>query len=364
MLKQEEQVVEEERTLQGQANIWKIMLSFAESMALKCAVELRIADIINSHGHPITLLEIAASLDSPSPDVDYLARVMRLLVHKRIFTSSQPIADDGCSSKEAVYGLTNSSKWLLRDSSELSLAALVLMENHPLIMAPWHYLNKCVQEGGVAFPKAHGCDLWDFAAANPELNNLFNEGLACTSKIVLKAVLSAYGEGFAGMGSGSVVVDVGGGIGMAVAEIVKTHPHIKGINFDLPHVIDTAPQYPGVSHVAGDMFASIPKADALFLKWVLHDWSDENCINILKNCRNALPEKSGKIIILEVVLEPKDEGLFAEIGLAFDLLMISHTGGKERTKIEWMKLLEEAGFPRYKIIQIPALPSIIEAYLE
>ncbi|XP_042486940.1 (R,S)-reticuline 7-O-methyltransferase-like [Macadamia integrifolia] len=251
------------------------MFSFAESMALKCAVESRIADIINSHGHPITLQEIAASIDSPSLDVDCLARVMRLLVRKRIFTSSQPIADD---IKETVYGLTNSSKWLLRDSSSSapSLAAMVLAEDHPWLMAPWHCLTKCVQEGGVAFTKAHGCQIWD---------------LACTSKVVLEVVLSTYREGFAGIGSGSVVVDVGGGTGMAVAEIVESHPHIKGINFDLPHVVVTAPQYPGVSHVGGDMFVSIPKADAHFLKWVLHDWSDENCINILKNCWKGLPEK-------------------------------------------------------------------------
>ncbi|XP_042519729.1 (R,S)-reticuline 7-O-methyltransferase-like [Macadamia integrifolia] len=362
MPKQEE-LIEEEGTLQGQVEIWKIMFSFAESMALKCAVELRVADIINSHGHPITLQEIAAGIDSPSPDVDCLARVMRLLVRKRIFTSSQPIADD---IKETVYGLTNSSKWLLRDSSTSpSLAAMVLAEDHPWLMAPWHYLTKCAQEGGVAFTKAHGCQIWDFAAANPEFNHLFNEGMACTSKVVLEAVLSAYREGFAGMGSGSVVVDVGGGTGMAVAEIVKSHPHVKGINFDLPHVVDTAPQYTGVSHVGGDMFVSIPKADVHFLKWVLHDWSNEICINILKNCRKALPEKNGKIIIVEVVLEPEGKGLFAETGLVLDLLMIAHTsGGKERTKIEWKKLLEEAGFPSHKIIQIPALPSIIEAYPE
>ncbi|KAJ4977531.1 hypothetical protein NE237_002637 [Protea cynaroides] len=255
--------MEEEETLQGQADIWKIMFRFVESMALKCAVELRIPDIIHTHGHPITLSEMATSIGSPSPNIDCLARVMRLLVRKRIFTSSQPTTDG----KEVVYGLTNSSRWLLRDSSEPSLAAMVLAEDHPILMAPWHYLSKCVEEGGEAFTKAHGCHIWDFAAGNPEFNHLFNDGLASTSKVVLKAVLSAYREGFAAMGSGSVVVDVGGGTGMAVAEIVKTHPHLQGVNFDLPHVIDTAPQYPGVSQVGGDMFESIPKADALFIKW-------------------------------------------------------------------------------------------------
>ncbi|KAJ4978696.1 hypothetical protein NE237_009476 [Protea cynaroides] len=95
--------------------------------------------------------------------------------------------------------------------------------------------------------------VWNFATANPEFNRLFNDGLVCTSKGVLKAVLSTHREGFAAMGSESVVVDVGGGTGMAVAEIVKTHLHTQGINFDLPNVVDTASQYLGVSHVGGDM---------------------------------------------------------------------------------------------------------------
>ncbi|KAJ4966101.1 hypothetical protein NE237_017950 [Protea cynaroides] len=94
---------------------------------------------------------------------------------------------------------------------------------------------------------------WDFAAANPEFNLLFNDGLACTSKGVLKAVLSTHREGFTAMGSESVVVDVGGGTGMAVAEIVKIHLHTQGINFDMSHVVDTASQYLGVSHVGGDV---------------------------------------------------------------------------------------------------------------
>lgn len=100
-----------------------------------------------------------------------------------------------------------------------------------------------------------------------------------------------------------------------------------------------------------------------FHQWILHDWNDEDCVKILKNCRKAIPEKTGKLIIAEVVLQPDGEGLFDNTGLAFDLLMIAHSsGGKERTEPEWKKLLVDGGFPRYKIIKIPSLLSIIEAY--
>jgi hypothetical protein len=220
--------------VKGQAEIWQQMFGFVDSMALKCAVELRIADIIHSHGSPITLCQIAFGIDSPSPDIPYLARIMRSLVRKNIFTEHHHLVD---GVGETFYGLTEMSKWLLRDD-ELSLAPMVLMQNHLWLLAPWHCLSQCVKEGGIAFNKAHGYEIWDFASKNPEFNNIFNNGMACTATIVTRAILTEYKDGFGCLES---LVDVGGGTGRMIAEIVKAHPHIKGINFDLPHVVATAP---------------------------------------------------------------------------------------------------------------------------
>ena len=101
----------------------------------------------------------------------------------------------------------------------------------------------------------------------------------------------------------------------------------------------------------------------ILLQWVLHDWSDEHCIKILKNCRKAISEKIGKVIIVDIILEKDNNDLFDETHIVIDLLMMALTsGGKERTELEWKKLLEEGGFPRYKIIKIPTVSSIIEAY--
>ena len=256
---------EAEATLRGQVEIWKYMFSFADSMALKCAVELRVPDIIHSHSGPISLAQIASAIpDSPSPDLSCLARIMRLLVRRRVFTQHQP-SDGG----ESLYGPTHSSRWLLTKTAssddQLTLAPMVLMENHPWLMAPWHCFSRCVREGGIAFEKAHsGRHIWDFASENPEFNKLFNDAMECTAKISMKAILSEYRVGLSsGIGS---LVDVGGGTGGSVSEIVRSYPHIKGINFDLPHVVATAPAYPGVSHVGGDMFEYVPTADAIFMK--------------------------------------------------------------------------------------------------
>ncbi|XP_017631823.1 xanthohumol 4-O-methyltransferase-like isoform X1 [Gossypium arboreum] len=353
----EKEIIElDEARLQGQAEIWRYMFSFADSMALKSAVELRIADIIHSHGVAITLSQIASCINGclTSPDITTLARIMRLLVRRKIFTVHHPL-DGG----DPLYDLTHSSRWLLHDS-EQTLAPMVLMENHPWLIAPWHCFSQCVKEGGIAFKKAHGREIWDLASGNPEFNKLFNDGLASTSKVVTSAILSGYKQGLSSIES---LVDVGGGIGGLISEIVKAYPHIKGVNFDLPHVVLAAPAYNEISHVGGDMFHVIPNANAVIMKWVLHDWGDEDCIKILKNCRKAIPRENGKVIIVEVVVKAEGSGVFDDMGFIFDLLMIAHSsGGKERTEVEWKKILEEGGFSRYKIIDIPALPSIIEAY--
>ncbi|OWM91008.1 hypothetical protein CDL15_Pgr023341 [Punica granatum] len=348
---------EDDAMLRGQVAIWHCMFGFADTMALTCAVELGIANIIRSHGQPVTLHQIGASIDgTSSPDIPSLERIMRLLVRREIFAAHQP-----SNGGDTLYGLTYSSRWLVTESgSESNLAPLVIMQNHPLLLAPWHYLSQYVKEGrsSTPFKKAHGMEIWEMASKDPMFNKLFNDAMACNSKNGMQAIMAGYKDRFGLIGS---LVDVGGGIGVVIATIVKANPHIQGINFDLPHVVATAPAYPGVEHVGGSMFESVPTADAIILKHVLHDWGDEECVKILKNCKKAIPEKQGKLIIVEVVLQPEGKGPLDDIAAVFDLMMFQ-LGGKERTEVEWKNLLVDGGFPRYNIIKIPTLLSIIEAY--
>ncbi|XP_049936526.1 (R,S)-reticuline 7-O-methyltransferase-like [Nymphaea colorata] len=348
--------MEEEWLVQGQALIWEHILAFATSMALKCVVELGIADIIEQNRGPMTLHQMVAQLPTPSPDLHCLRRIMRVLVHKRVFAQHQPTGNSG----EPTFGLTPASRWLVK-GGELTLAPMVLMYTHLSFMASWHCFSRCVMEGGVAFEKAHaGVDLWGYCSRDPGFGKLFNSAMACNTKLVTKAIIKEYKDGFRQVSS---LVDVGGGVGTAIGGIVKAYPHITGINLDLPHVVETAPDYEGVTHVGGDMFAEIPKADAVFMKWILHDWDDENCLKILKQCRKAIPEETGKLVIVDAVLQPNEEGAWADTRMIFDLAMMAHTsGGRERTEMEWKNLLEEGGFNRYNIISLPSLPSLIEAF--
>jgi hypothetical protein len=335
--------------VESQRAIWGFMLAFADSMAIKAAIELCLADIIQSHGEPMTLSQIASAIDSPTPpNTDYLFRIMRYLVNKKIFSAEK-------ISGETLYSPTSLSIWISNDF-ELSLAPMILFQNHPLQQAGWHCFSKCVKEGGDAFTTAHGCDTWEFGSQNGLYNKILNNGMACTCNLAM-AMLAQY-EGLKNMDN---LVNVGGGTGQLLASICEEHPHIKAINFDLPHVIATAPELPGVTHIGGDMFESVPNGDNILLKWIMHDWPDKKCIQILKNCRKAIPE-NGKVVLIDIVLQQNKDGSYCDIGLKADLLMFAHTGGKERTEQEWKNILEKGGFTRYKIIPVILSTCIIEAY--
>ncbi|KAH9312135.1 hypothetical protein KI387_027170, partial [Taxus chinensis] len=252
----------EDEELVGQAEAWRFTFAFADSLAVKSAVLLGIPDIIarQAPNATLSLSQIAAHLPAEKPDLNCLFRILRFLVAKKFFR-----AETAISTEEGVvemrYGLTPASKWFVKDG--VSMAAMLLMQNeHPTSVAPWHHFNECVVKGGVAFEKANGAHIWEYASAHPDYNDLFNSAMACNANIVMKAVLSKY-QGFRGLNS---LVDVGGGTGTAVAEIVKAYPAIKGFNYDLPHVVATAPHLPGVEHIGGDMFKSVPSADAVFMK--------------------------------------------------------------------------------------------------
>ncbi|KAF3443882.1 hypothetical protein FNV43_RR13572 [Rhamnella rubrinervis] len=349
------EAIQVDESVRAQARLLDLSSAFITPMALKCAVELRIADIINSHGGgPITLSQIASGITGSScPNISHLERLMRLLVHKTIFTAHHP-SDGG----ETLYGLTDISRWIVWDAKP-SLAPFVLTRTNPLTLPTWHALSQCIRDGGIAFEKVNGCQLWDFASTNPEFNKLFNDGSSSTIEILMSRFLPAYKDGFSTIGT---LVDVGGGTGRTLFEIVKSHPHIRGINFDLPHVIATAPNHERVTHIGGDMFQAIPTGDAILMKSMLCAYNDETNVQILKKCRKAIPENIGKLIIVDVVIEEENNNIFKESKIMLDLVMMTFFSGKQRTEAEWKKLLKEGGFPRYNIIKIPAVEWIIEAY--
>ena len=315
-------------------------------MALKCAIELDLLEIMARAGPGAFLSppEIASQLPKQNPGAPVmLDRILRLLASYSILRCTLRELADG--RVERRYSLKPVCKFLTKNEDGVSIAPLLLMNHDKVLMESWYHIKDAVLDGGIPFNKAYGMNAFEYHGTDSRFNKVFNQGMSNPSTIVMKKILETYG-GFDCLAS---VVDVGGGTGATLDMIVSKHPTIKGINFDLPHVIEEATSYPGVEHVGGDMFVSVPKGDAIFLKWIFHDWSDEHCLKILKNCYEALPE-NGKVIVAESILpEALSTSLATQVVVHVDVVMLAYNpGGKERTEREFQALAKEAGFNGFR----------------
>uniref|UniRef100_A0A6N2MMG0 O-methyltransferase domain-containing protein n=1 Tax=Salix viminalis TaxID=40686 RepID=A0A6N2MMG0_SALVM len=342
--------------LQAQTQVWNHIFNFINSMTLKCAVQLGIPDVIHKHGKPMTLSELVSSLPIHPSKTQYVHRIMRILVHSGFF-SQQNL--NGGPNQEA-YFLSQSGRLLLEDSP-LSMRPLLLMLLDPVLTKPWDCLSTWFRNDEVtAFSVAHGRTLWEYAGQDPRLNNLFNAAMANDSVLVSKVIVSKCKGIFEGVSS---LVDVGGGVGTMATAISEAFPHIHCTVFDLPHVVSDLQGSKNLEYAAGDMLEAVPPADALLLKWILHDWSDEDCIKILQQCKQAImrnekQKKVGKVIIIDMVRENQNrDEMSAETRLFFDLEMMVTVNGMERNEKEWGKLFFDAGFLNYKIHPVIVLVS-------
>ncbi|EMS45261.1 O-methyltransferase ZRP4 [Triticum urartu] len=216
------------------------------------------------------------------------------------------------------------------------------------------------------FEMHHGEDMWDMAAREAALSRTIGDGMTDDSRFVVEVLLR---EGrardvFSGVRS---MVDVGGGTGTIAKAIAAAFPHVECSVLDLPHVVAEAPAGGEVRFIEGDMFEHIPPADAVLLKSVMHDWRDDECVKILRRCKEAIPsrEAGGKVIIINMVVGfEKSKGNSTkkeEAQALYDLFLMVFEGG-EREEHEWEKIFLEAGFSGYSIIPMLGIRSIIEVY--
>ncbi|KAJ0968591.1 hypothetical protein J5N97_025508 [Dioscorea zingiberensis] len=317
-------------------------------MTFKAAIELNLFEIIAAAGPNAFLspADIAAQLPSSSnPHAStMLDRILRLLASYSILTCSLS-THPSTGAVLRRYGAAPVLKYLTKNEDGVSMAPLALMNQDKVLMESWYYLKDAVLHGGIPFNMAYGMSAFEYHGTDPRFNKVFNEGMKNHSMIIMKKIL----ENYCGFDHVNVLVDVGGGVGGTLSQVVGKHKHIKGVNFDLPHVISEAPVIPGVEHVGGDMFESVPSGDAIFMKWILHDWSDEHGLKILKNCWKALPE-NGKVILVESILPVAPETTTAaHTVFHVDMIMLAHNpGGKERTAEEFESMAKQSGFSGFK----------------
>jgi SAM-dependent methyltransferase len=223
---------------------------------------------------------------------------------------------------------------------------------------PWGDLYDTIRTGEVAFDRTHGTSFFDYLAKHPDDAAVFDAAMSSFVQLI-PGILAAYD-----FSRFERVVDVGGGQGTLLHEILSANPKLHGILADLPAVVagatalGTGATAKRCEIVGIDFFKEVPEgADAYVMKAVVHDWNDDAAVKILKNCRRAIRDR-GKLLLIEQVLKPPNE---PALGRFMDLTMLVGLTGRERTEAEFAALLREGGFSLTQVIPTSGLLSIIES---
>jgi len=308
------------------------------------AAELKIADLLASG------TKTAEELAGPTgTSAGPLYRFLRGLANLGILTESA----------DRRFGLTPLGE-ALKTGAPGSARASILTIASDWWDAGWRELPYSLRTGESGFEKALGMPIFDYLQKHPEKASLFSETMIGVHGEEPAAVAAAYD--FSGI---STLADIGGANGHLIATVLAKNPQMRGILFDLPHVVVDAPamlRARGVSDRVkieeGSFFERIPEgADAYLLSHIIHDWSEPQCGTILGHCRRAM-RPDARLLIVELVLPGNDQ---PHPGKMLDLMMLVGPGGQERTVPEYSALLEKSGFRLTKVVPTSTPASVVEA---
>ncbi|MFI7194050.1 methyltransferase [Nocardia nova] len=316
--------------------------SFAQ--AIYTAAVLGIADALASG--PATAGEIAARIHA---DEDAVYRLLRLLSSRGVFAADA----DG---RFALNELSDP----LRSDAEVSVRPWALFIGSPEHREHWSQLPEAIRTGTAVVPQLRGMSFFEYTRSNPRFGKLFNDAQTSVSEMTLQAVLAAFD-----FTPYPTVVDVGGGHGRFLGEVLRRTPGSRGVLYDLAAVVEGAPaelDRRGVAArcevVAGSFFDGVPAGGDLYvLKHVLHNWDDTDTAKILATIRATMPA-SARLIMIEILLP---EGNTPSLGLLTDLNLLTLFGGKERTERQYRDLLSQAGFRVDEVIPTRGSVSILAA---
>jgi hypothetical protein len=304
--------------------IWGIHIS----RAVYVAAELRIADLL-ANG-PVSSTELARATRTHEPS---LYRVLRLL-------AALGVLDDSVQPRS--FGLTALGDRLRSDAPACVRSWAVFLEALGGVR-PFEHILHTVRTGEPGFGQAQGMEIFEFLAQNPRSAAIFDAAMSERTAAFAPSVADSYD--FADI---RTVIDVGGGTGTLLVEILRKHAHLHGVLFETPAVaaranavLDAIDLGDRRQILAGDFFENVPEgADCYLLANVLHDWDDAQAGQILRNCRQAMT-RGGRVLIVERLISdaPGD----AVPTLLSDINMLVITGGQERTNAEYGDLLATAG---------------------
>jgi O-methyltransferase domain/Dimerisation domain len=314
-----------------QGKVLDLIFGRWRSQILYAGVKLGIFDALRSG--PKTAAAIAREL---SLDSQLAYRLLRAL-------GSLELLNEG---KDRTFSLTQSGE-LLRSDHPQTLRGVTLLEEGPEHYALWKHLPAMVQDGRQnAFVREFGRMAFDHAVQDAGYAEVFDNAMSSYSSPQAEWVLEALDSyDFSQI---SHVCDVGGGHGYMLCRLLEQHPHLKGTVLEREAVItDSARLWAGklglagrCEYVVGDMFSATPSADAYLMKLILHDWNDDECVQILENQRKAATP-GGRVFIVEHVVPDPSVPHFAKL---FDIHMMCWGTGRERTQDEYAALLERAGW--------------------
>lgn len=227
---------------EGFYEIMELAYRHMTPLALNAALILGIPDIIAKAGPEgsLSLATIVEQLPRKNANAeDQVGRILRILVLSDVFTESY-VRSESTGKMESRFGLTPLSKWLVTED-EFHLVPMVLMKMRREMVNCFMHIHSAVLDGVDPFEITNGTDLFHYTGINAGFNKVFNDALTCRAKTMNWTIANHY----AGFHDIRTLVDVGGARGQALASITGRHPHIQGINYDLAHVIATAPAIPG-----------------------------------------------------------------------------------------------------------------------
>jgi hypothetical protein len=294
-----------------------------------------VADAIGDAG--ATPQEAAAKVGL---DPGALDRVLRLLAAHGVFAH----AADG------RYVHTAASR-LLRSDHPQSLRAYVRMTGLPPFWNGFGDLERATRAGR---PAADWAALLEYFANHAQESAIFNGAMVAKSRAVLPAVAAAYD-----FSACRTIADIGGGRGHLLAAILERAPMARGVLFELPHVIADAVAGERLTLAPGSFFDDpLPAADTYLLMDLIHDWDDADATRILAAVRRAAPP-GARVLIIETLVAEQPGPHF---GKTVDIIMLAVTGGEERTRTQYERLLDLTGFGIARVIPTASQYSILEAF--
>ena len=297
-----------------EAVLWDFLRGVMMTKALAIVADLGIAEALANGPQPVGDLARGAGVDA-----DVLHRLLRALASDGVFAEEEP----------DVFRNSDASE-LLRRPGWAEFAHLFGGVFYEAVAD----LDRAARNGAATFPDAFGSDFWSWLGARAEERAVFDRAMAGEKARSAERLAELEWR------DGEIVVDVGGGNGALLLDLLRRRSGLRGIVFDLPETDrDENALGDNIEFVAGSFFERLPAGDAYVLSAILHDWDDERATAILRTVCASAPQDA-RVLIVESVIPLGNESNGAKW---LDLLMLVLAGGRERTEREWRALLDGAG---------------------